>query len=248
MQHQTLWKRWLVVFVLTLGSLGLVGALLQSTHPLAAYPLLRAERAPSSPGNLEITATLKPEGVLLTGQQVTLTLLYANHALTTATDVVIEDWIPHLLRAPVFTSSGTLITPTGTPSYTWQVAPLGSGEGGYITVTAYVNARRPTTATNTVTIRGWLSGTQDTDSDALTVSGVPTRPYVLENYPPAAGLNITHTPVHADRGFDPSWGGGWLLHRRGAGQATDDARLRRRGAGKIAWPRIPRRRTVILPR
>jgi len=88
------------------------------------------------------------------GDWLTYTLVYSNGGVVTATSVLITDVVPAILTGVSATSSGALITPTKSVSYTWQVEDLSPGEGGAITITGQVSPslRCCVTFTNTAQI------------------------------------------------------------------------------------------------
>ncbi|MBU1747400.1 MAG: choice-of-anchor D domain-containing protein, partial [Chloroflexi bacterium] len=106
--------------------------------------------------DLAITKQVGPP-VAASGQTITYTLVYSNAGPGTATGVVITDVVPVTLTNVSYASSGATITPTGSISYTWQVADLAPGAGGVITITGVISPGlgSTTTFTNTATIAAW---------------------------------------------------------------------------------------------
>jgi uncharacterized repeat protein (TIGR01451 family) len=112
------------------------------------------------------------------GSALTFTLSYLNRGGSTATGVVITDILPAGLLTPSFTSSGAVLTPTGT--FVWKVADLPVGAGGRITVTAradnsFVNSNTQA-LTNSAAIA--LAGTE-LDTSNNTASAVVRQPAEL---------------------------------------------------------------------
>jgi uncharacterized repeat protein (TIGR01451 family) len=108
-------------------------------------------------GGLMISKTATPT-VVAPGRTVTYTLIFTNDSPTLAQNVVISDYlaIPATFSDASYVSSGAAVTPTGSFSYTWQVADLAQGGGGTIHVLAVLSdALTPgTLVTNTVAITG----------------------------------------------------------------------------------------------
>ena len=117
--------------------------------------------------DLLISKAVTPTSVAQ-GDAITYTLTFSNVSSKPTTGVVITDIVPVTLTAhSVISSSDVIITDTSTPpTYTWQVADLGVGQGGVITITAlYSPTRIVASFTNTVVI------TADLDSDPSNNSG-----------------------------------------------------------------------------
>jgi uncharacterized repeat protein (TIGR01451 family) len=90
-------------------------------------------RTSTMPADLELTkevlgADFGP------GDQITFTLTIENAGTGPANSPVLTDTMPSEVVNTAFTST-VLITQTGTQDYVWQVAPLGVGETGIITIT-----------------------------------------------------------------------------------------------------------------
>jgi len=92
--------------------------------------------------DLGIVKAASPATPVVPGDLITYTLTYSNSGTITATDVIITDIIPISLTNVTFVSSGALITPTAGVTYTWQVAPLATDEGGIITITGRLDPAR----------------------------------------------------------------------------------------------------------
>lgn len=101
---------------------------------VAAFEMLVAD--------LHITKTASSQGVN-PGEAITYTLTFTNSGQAVARGVVITDAVPTCLVDVDYVSSGATITPTGSLSYTWQVADLAPGEGGTIIVTGVVSPGLP---------------------------------------------------------------------------------------------------------
>jgi uncharacterized repeat protein (TIGR01451 family) len=94
-----------------------------------------------------IAKTLVTSGTLTNGSWVTFTLAYSNTGMGTAYNVVITDALSSNFVNAGYSSSGASVNPTGSFSYTWQVANLAYGAGGVITVTAQITGTLPQTDT-----------------------------------------------------------------------------------------------------
>jgi len=72
------------------------------------------------------------------GGTVAFTLVYTNDSPTSASNVVIDDYLPVPLTYTTasYTAYGAAITPTGSYSYTWNVADLPPVSGGTIQILA----------------------------------------------------------------------------------------------------------------
>ena len=92
-------------------------------------------------GGLMISKTATPT-LVAAGQTVTYTLVFTNDSPTMAQNVVISDYlpIPITFSDASYVSSGAAVTPTGSFSYTWQVADLAQGAGGTIQVLAVLSS------------------------------------------------------------------------------------------------------------
>jgi len=92
-------------------------------------------------GGLMISKTATPT-LVAPGQTVTYTLVFTNDSPTLAQNVVISDYlpIPITFSDASYVSSGAAVTPTGSFSYTWQVADLAQGAGGTIQVLAVLSS------------------------------------------------------------------------------------------------------------
>ena len=91
-------------------------------------------------GGLMISKTATPT-VVAPSRTVAYTLIYTNDSPTVAYNVVISDYlpIPITFTRASYVSSGAAVTPTGSFSFTWQVADLGQGQGGTIIVNAVLS-------------------------------------------------------------------------------------------------------------
>ncbi|MCL4266213.1 MAG: DUF11 domain-containing protein [Anaerolineae bacterium] len=75
----------------------------------------------------------------LPGQPLTYTLAFTNAGPGVAVSTVITDLVPGVIVNSTFTSSGAVITPTGSLPFVWEVADLTPGTGGVITVTGIIS-------------------------------------------------------------------------------------------------------------
>jgi len=119
------------------------------------------------------------------GEAIAFALTFSNGGSITATAVVITDSLPAFLETPSFTSSGAVITATGTlPKFVWDVQDLAPGQGGVITVTGslalpWAAGRYTNTAAITV------------DADAAIESNTASASFSVRNVAPA----FTSAPV-----------------------------------------------------
>ncbi|MCS7260599.1 MAG: SBBP repeat-containing protein [Anaerolineae bacterium] len=108
-------------------------------------------------GGLMISKTATPT-LVAPGRAVTYTLVFTNDSPTLAQNVVISDYlpIPVIFSDASYVSSGAIVTPTGSFSYTWRVDDLAQGKGGTIQISAVLsNALAPGMyITNTAVITG----------------------------------------------------------------------------------------------
>ncbi len=130
------------------------------------------------------------------GTPITFTLTFANIGFTQAEGIVITDVVPVYLSYPTFTSTGAIITPTGTISYTWLVEDLGPGAGGIITITSILSPGLPggLAFTNTAII----TAISDTNPANSTATIWVTVAYV----PPEAGDDAATTPEDTSVAID----------------------------------------------
>jgi uncharacterized repeat protein (TIGR01451 family) len=127
---------------------------------------------------------LAPSHPVTPGQAMSYTLVYANSGPQMAADVVITDVVPITLTQVEYTFSGPPITPTGSLSYTWQVAGLEPGDGGLIVVRGVVSAPLPVgyAFTNTAAITSTTAEATPADNrDAARVTVGNAPPVVRED-------------------------------------------------------------------
>jgi uncharacterized repeat protein (TIGR01451 family) len=105
------------------------------------------------------------------GDAVTFTLTIDNSGNTMATQVTVVDDLSSEVLTPTF-SSTLAITPTGAFSYTWNVEPLGPGDGGTITIYGQIDASldSSTSFTNTATISNPGDNTAGNNTSSVTVN------------------------------------------------------------------------------
>jgi uncharacterized repeat protein (TIGR01451 family) len=126
-----------------LGDIYLAGHTQSTNFPTTANALDRTLSGTSDAfvtrlgwGGLMITKTVTPT-VVGPGGSLIFTLVYTNDSPTSASSVVIDDYLPPLTYTGVsYVSFGAVITPTGAYSYTWNVADLAPVSGGTIQVLA----------------------------------------------------------------------------------------------------------------
>jgi uncharacterized repeat protein (TIGR01451 family) len=126
------------------------------------------------------------------GDAVTFTLTIDNSGNTMATQVTVVDDLSSEVLTPTFAST-LAITPTGAFSYTWNVEPLGPGDGGTITIYGRIDASLDsnTSFTNTATISNPGDNTAGNNTSSVTVNvnvtapgGELFLPIVTKRWPP----------------------------------------------------------------
>ncbi|MDM8532269.1 Ig-like domain-containing protein [Anaerolineales bacterium HSG25] len=125
--------------------------------------------------DLSISKSVSP-ATAVPGDTITYTLTFSNAGDSTATGVVITDYIPISVTHSSlnFTSSGATITATGSNSYVWEVEDLSPNEWGLITITGTLsdNLSAGTLLTNMATITTTSvdnDPTNNSDSAGVTV-------------------------------------------------------------------------------
>jgi len=103
---------------------------------------------------LGLTKSVTPTQAL-PGQAITFTLVYSN-AGDMASGVMLVDRVPISVTQLSYTSSGAAIVPSGSFSYTWQVADLTPKAGGIITISGVLSPglRAGLVISNVITITG----------------------------------------------------------------------------------------------
>ncbi len=88
------------------------------------------------------------------GDTITYTLTFSNAGISTASGIIITDVIAGGQFSSLgYQAAGAAITETGSVSYVWQVADLGPGAGGVITLSGVLSASLPLGSyTNVATI------------------------------------------------------------------------------------------------
>jgi uncharacterized repeat protein (TIGR01451 family) len=133
--------------------------------------------------DVTITKTAIPAGEVAVGQVITYVLHYSNVGPLAATGVVVRDPLPEGLSAlDVVTSGAGLYLRPGT-TFVWDAAGLAQGEGGAITITAwlepYYSWPDPAVLTNTATISTTRSeGLVHLPNEATVVNPVLLRWYI----------------------------------------------------------------------
>ncbi len=143
-------------------------------------PLVRLYRNDEC-GELLLSKDVTPDSAA-PGELITYTLAYTNDSHQVADSVLITDRIPSQMTITDYAHSGAPITPTGSVSYTWQVAALSAGSGGVITITGLLSS--PLAAgvfTNTASIGGMVGSTPTVSSAAVGVR--------VLNVPPVANAD-----------------------------------------------------------
>jgi uncharacterized repeat protein (TIGR01451 family) len=133
--------------------------------------------------NLTISKELVPQAAL-PGATITYTLAYTNTSNLVAQGVVILDLPPLEIEFTGYSSWGAPVTLTvGSDTFSWQVADLGPGEGGIITVTSIVSPALTSalvltnTAIITAPLEGWPG---DNVAEAvLQVNAAPQYPWQI---------------------------------------------------------------------
>jgi uncharacterized repeat protein (TIGR01451 family) len=134
--------------------------------------------------DVTITKTAIPTGEVATGENIIYVLHYSNVGELDAIGITIEDLVPDgLLRVGVITSGPELRLISGT-TYLWELPdPLGPGEGGDITITAWVEPSfawpDPPALTNTARISTTLGeGSVHAPNEAVVVNPVRLQWYI----------------------------------------------------------------------
>ncbi len=128
------------------------------------------------PADLSIAKSVAPS-IAAPGSTITYTLVFTNNGPGPATGVVISDALPVSMTVQSVANSGAAITDTGAlPPYAWQVADLGVGQGGTITITAEISANLPCgyrfSNTAVITGTGDLTLTNNSSAAALTIGNL----------------------------------------------------------------------------
>lgn len=145
------------------------------------------------------------------GDPVTYTLTFANAGTYTATAVLLTDLFPEEIAAVVVESSGAVITDTGLPAYTWEVADLPPGASGIITLTGIFSvpvASPPGTQVSNsadITCEECAGAVEDT-----VVLATPFRDLEIHKQanpdPAIAGRSVVYTVTVTNRGAEPMAG------------------------------------------
>jgi uncharacterized repeat protein (TIGR01451 family) len=164
--------------------------------PALQLPILSAD--------VSITKTVGQAGSLWPNDTVTYTLSYTNAGPATAANVVITDVLPFGLIDPAVVSSGAALAPRAGSRFVWDVADLGPGEGGAITITAVVSPTFRGTLTNTARIAttGVETETVNNVTDPVIIQ-VDAPDLSIEKRGPAyagAGERITYTLAYVNGG------------------------------------------------
>jgi len=151
----------------------------------------------SDQADLSLTKTVTPS-TTVPGQIITYTLVYINHGLDVAADVLITDIVPITLTSLSYTYAGAVISPTSGVSYTWQVADLNPGEGGVITITGVVSPSLEGSGVfgliNQATIAAATMDGNPNNNTPVVSSIIDTEPPVAPTLvSPAAGAAISDT-------------------------------------------------------
>ncbi len=117
------------------------------------------------------------------GDRITFTLTISNSGSAVASNVVITDAVPAQVLTPTYAS----ITRTGALTYVWNVAPLGVGAGGVISIYGWIDPALESgfSFMNTATISDPQDSTPGNNSSTVIV-GVQRvyLPLVVRNWPP----------------------------------------------------------------
>jgi uncharacterized repeat protein (TIGR01451 family) len=161
--------------------------------------------------DLGIVKAASPATPVVPGDLVTYTLTYSNSGTITATYVAITDIIPISLTNVTFVSSGALITPTSGVTYTWQVAPLATNEGGIITITGRLDPTRTwgssSLFTNTATIATATTETNLANNTSTVTTTVQTADVVITKSGPSTvfpGYQLIYTLLCQNLGPAPA--------------------------------------------
>jgi uncharacterized repeat protein (TIGR01451 family) len=128
------------------------------------------------PTDVAITKQVDPAGDVTPGDTLTYTLTFSNSGPATAHHVIITDLLPAALVGPAVEVTATVpITLRLGTEFAWDVADLGPGDGGVITITATVDEGYAGVIVNTATVNTTARESQvDNNTAAATSNSVPT--------------------------------------------------------------------------
>lgn len=111
--------------------------------------------------DVTITKTAIPTGAVATGDTIVYVLRYSNVGPLAASAVVIDDPLPEGLAPVSVMTTGASLHLRPATRYTWDVdGELAQGEGGIITITAWVQPSFPWTTTSVLTNTAHISTTR----------------------------------------------------------------------------------------
>ena len=144
------------------------------------------------------------------GDPITFTLTIANSGDKVASHVAVTDTVPSQVLSPSFAST-LAITRTGVLTYVWNVAPLGVGASGVITIYGQLNPGLESdfSLVNTAILWDPEDRTPDNNTSSVLVGGRRVHfPLVMKRWPP-----IPDTPTlnaisnsDGDGNYTVSWG------------------------------------------
>jgi uncharacterized repeat protein (TIGR01451 family) len=205
-------------------SLGLL-LLIFATASNGTAPAARAEPIESvllSPLIADLSVAMSAEpAVAAPGDGVFYRIDYQNLGPDSSGGVTLTSPVPIGLIDVGYLSSGAQVTPTGAPSYTWRIAPLGFGQGGVITVTgtadpALAGSEEDLICEAIIETESYdPEAGNDSDQATVVVDGVAPEPPVLQSpldgtltndNRPTLVWNASPDPDTA--GYEVSWNGG----------------------------------------
>jgi len=148
------------------------------------------------------------------GDPITFTLTIANSGDKVASHVVVTDTVPSQVLSPSFAST-LAITRTGVLTYVWNVAPLGVGASGVITIYGQLNPGLGSnfSLVNTATVWDPEDRTPGNNTSSVLVGGHRTHlPLVMKRWPPIPDtptLNAISNP-DGDGNYTVSWNAAYL--------------------------------------
>ncbi len=145
------------------------------------------------------------------GDPLAYVLTFKNDSTYVVTDVLLADVVPSHLYNLDFDSSGALITPTGSVSYTWEVEDLSAGTEGVITITGVLSTSLlPGRSFDNMAIFSGMAGgvaVENTASATVLRYGTDLSVSKQASHDPAvAGEALTYTLTITNHGPFPSTG------------------------------------------
>jgi uncharacterized repeat protein (TIGR01451 family) len=123
--------------------------------------------------DLYVHKSVDPAMAVAPGTPITYMLMFNNASDNLYTNIVLVDALPAYLTNIHYTSSGAVITETGSVPYTWLVEDLAPGDGGIVTISGVLSSNLSggliITNTAIITTTGVETNTADNTSSAVVV-------------------------------------------------------------------------------